>query len=172
MRRDINYNYIFPIITVNEIEYTSICSFIFPDFCDSFSLLVKRLVVDCSSWLVFFLFIYTLQKVQVLEVVYWKQLSNDIVKLNSDGCSKGNPRISVANWVLRDVDGNFFWAFSCYFDVASSVQTEANALQSGVNLPCHRIILKSIFNLTLSFWFGWFKRFCSSVVNSYRDWIS
>ena len=54
------------------------------------------------------------------------------VKLNIDGCSKGNPGVSGGEGILRDSISSMVFAFSGYFGRCTSLQAEAKALFLGL----------------------------------------
>lgn len=60
------------------------------------------------------------------------------VKLNTDGCSLGNPGSSGGGGVLRDYHGGFQVAFSVGFGVMHSLRAELKALIFGVRLALER----------------------------------
>nr|XP_027064499.1 uncharacterized protein LOC113690699 [Coffea arabica] len=53
-------------------------------------------------------------------------------KLNTDGCSLGNPGRSGGGGLLRDCHGGFLFGFSCYFGITTSLHAELRALVYGV----------------------------------------
>ncbi|XP_071939025.1 uncharacterized protein [Coffea arabica] len=70
-------------------------------------------------------------------LVKWVRSFHGSLKLNTDGCSKGNPGLSGGGRVLRD-GGRMVLAFSCSFGLASSMQAEARTLLFGVKLCLQR----------------------------------
>ncbi|XP_071925430.1 uncharacterized protein [Coffea arabica] len=64
--------------------------------------------------------------------VRWKCPLHAVVKLNSDGCSRGNPGRSGRGGLFQDSNGRFLLAFSCYFGEMTSLQAEMRALLHGV----------------------------------------
>ncbi|XP_027060834.1 uncharacterized protein [Coffea arabica] len=68
------------------------------------------------------------------QVVGWKATAAHLLTLNTDGCSKGNPRVSGGRGILRDAAGSLCFAFSAYFGEASSLRAEALALVTGLRL--------------------------------------
>nr|XP_027082134.1 uncharacterized protein LOC113704429 [Coffea arabica] len=71
-------------------------------------------------------------------LVSWVRPSHGGLKLNTDGCSKGNPGESGGGGVLREASGRLILAFLCNFGLASSMQAEARALLFGVRLCLQR----------------------------------
>ena len=71
-------------------------------------------------------------------LVRWSRPSGDLLKLNTDGCSKENPSTSGGGGILRDGGGRLLLAFSCHFGQATSLQAEVRALLYGVKLFAHR----------------------------------
>ena len=55
-------------------------------------------------------------------------------KLNSDGCSRGNPGISGGGCVVRDRDGKLIFGYSCFFGSLTSLHAELRAILFGVRL--------------------------------------
>ena len=64
--------------------------------------------------------------------VRWRCPFQAVVKLNLDGCSRGNPGRSGGGGLFRDSDGRLLLAFSCYFGEMTSLQAEIKALLHGV----------------------------------------
>ena len=60
------------------------------------------------------------------------------LKLNTDGCSKGNPGAFASGGVLRNQKGRFILAFACNFGVCTSLQSEVKALLVGIHLCTDR----------------------------------
>ena len=56
------------------------------------------------------------------------------LKLNTDGCSRGNPGRAGGGGVLRDGEGKLLFTFSTFTGSCSSIQAEARALLFGVQL--------------------------------------
>lgn len=53
------------------------------------------------------------------------------VKVNSDGCSKGNPGHSGSGSILRDANGSLIWAQVSYLGVHSNMVANARAMLQG-----------------------------------------
>ncbi|XP_027103196.1 uncharacterized protein [Coffea arabica] len=65
-------------------------------------------------------------------VVRWETPSTKICKLNTDGCSPGNPGISGGGGVLRDSSGALIFGFSIPLGELISLQAETRSLLYGV----------------------------------------
>ena len=65
-----------------------------------------------------------------------------MVKLNTDGCSRGNPGRSGGGGLFRDYDGRFLLGFSCYFGETTSLHAELKALLFGARLGVSRGLVK------------------------------
>lgn len=63
---------------------------------------------------------------------WWMKPTLGRVKLNTDGCSKGNSRLSDGGSVLRNSDGGFIRAFAVGFGINSNMVAEAQALLVGI----------------------------------------
>ena len=53
-------------------------------------------------------------------------------KLNSDGCTKGNPDLSGRGGLLRDGQGNFIFGYSSFFGILTSLHEELTTVLFGV----------------------------------------
>ncbi|XP_027169370.1 uncharacterized protein LOC113769087 [Coffea eugenioides] len=62
------------------------------------------------------------------------EAANGGFKLNTNGCSRGNPGRAGGGGVLRDDEGKLLLAFSTFFGSCTSIQAEAQTLLFGVNL--------------------------------------
>ena len=67
-------------------------------------------------------------------LVHWQPPGLVMFKLNIDGFSKGNPRLSGGGGILRDCSGKFNFAFAGCFGVGTSLQAKAKALVLGLSL--------------------------------------
>ena len=65
-------------------------------------------------------------------VLHWIRPLRGRVKLNSDGCSKGNLGISGGGSILRDCEGKVIWAQADGFGCQSNMIAETRALLQGV----------------------------------------
>ena len=57
-----------------------------------------------------------------------------VPKLNSDGCSKGNPGDSAGGGFLRDTNGKAIFSYACNFGVLTTLQAEVKAPFKGLQL--------------------------------------
>ena len=61
-----------------------------------------------------------------------------VVKLNSDGCSRGNPGMSGRGGMIQSCARRILLGFSCFFGELTSLQAELKALLYGVRLALDR----------------------------------
>ncbi|XP_060182117.1 uncharacterized protein LOC132611756 [Lycium barbarum] len=66
--------------------------------------------------------------------VYWHKPSPNWIKLNVDGCSKGNPGSAGGGGIIRDHTGKMIKAFVEFYGQCSNNVAEANAIWKGVNI--------------------------------------
>ncbi|XP_060212308.1 uncharacterized protein LOC132639948 [Lycium barbarum] len=66
--------------------------------------------------------------------VYWLKPDFGWVKLNVDGCSKGNPGSSGGGGIIRDHNGSVICAFAEYYGDCSNNLAEAKAMLRGIIL--------------------------------------
>ena len=82
-----------------------------------------------------------------IKLVKWKRPNYNELKLNVDGCSKGNPGSAGGGGVLRDHAGQMIMAFSAYFGFCSKNSAEALALKTGLRWcldhDFHRVAVES-----------------------------
>ena len=82
-----------------------------------------------------------------IQQVGWTYPANDWIKLNVDGCSKGNPGVAGAGGVLRDNMGSWIAGFTRNNGICSSVTAELWAAYIGLQLTWDRgyrkVILES-----------------------------
>lgn len=65
--------------------------------------------------------------------VIWRFYEPNIIKVNCDGISKGNPGYTGGGGIIRDHHGNFIYAFgSCYYDIKTNMWAEARAAFDGI----------------------------------------
>lgn len=105
------------------------------------SVLSKRTVADGSM-----LMKLGLSKVPVVSAtcIITRRLKphEEFVKLNSDGCSKGNSGLRGGGCILRDAEGSIIWAQAEFFSIQNSMIAEAKALLSGLRRCVLKIINK------------------------------
>ncbi|KAM7461730.1 hypothetical protein LguiA_029851 [Lonicera macranthoides] len=65
-------------------------------------------------------------------VTQWVKPHNGRVKLNADGCSKGNPGHAGGGCLLRNDQGRLIWAQADYFGLTSNMVAETRALLMGI----------------------------------------
>ena len=75
-------------------------------------------------------------------------LIQSVVKLNSDGCSRGNLGRSRGGCLFTDCDGRFLLAILCYFGETTSLLAELKALLYSVQLGVSRRLVNLHWNLT------------------------
>ncbi|XP_027152134.1 uncharacterized protein LOC113752202 [Coffea eugenioides] len=89
--------------------------------------------VQCSAptWEGLLLELGSHQRRMIIKPVYWVTPCGGY-KLNSDGCSRGNPGRSGGGGLVRDSRGNFVFGYAEPFGVITSMQAELRALLWGV----------------------------------------
>lgn len=115
-----------------------ICERIVIELQEYFGMQFRETSIPCSSWPRFFEAIARLRMSVNVVPVRWRCLAPAVVKLNADGCSRGNPGRSRGGGLLRDRDGQVILAFSCYFGEMTCLQAEVKALLHGVQLGIAR----------------------------------
>jgi ribonuclease HI len=77
----------------------------------------------------------------------WRYPPIDWVKINVDGCSKGNPGLVGAGGVIRDAMGRWIVGFALNIGICTSVGAELWAITNGLKLAWskgfRKIILES-----------------------------
>nr|XP_027102332.1 uncharacterized protein LOC113723448 [Coffea arabica] len=101
-----------------HIQEDRLCRLVFTDLLELFALFFPSCRAPRSSF----------------KPVRWVRPLPGDFKLNTDGCSKGNPGISGSGGILRDGGGRFCLAFSCHFGKPTSLQAEARAFLVGVEM--------------------------------------
>ncbi|OIS99333.1 putative ribonuclease h protein [Nicotiana attenuata] len=66
--------------------------------------------------------------------VRWYKPDDGWVKLNTDGCSKGNPGNSDGGGILRNSQGACIFAFADYYGTCSNNMAEAKAMLQGIKM--------------------------------------
>ncbi|XP_071913911.1 uncharacterized protein [Coffea arabica] len=79
-----------------------------------------------------------------IRLVHWQSPVFGTLKLNIDGCSKGNPGLSGGRGILRDVLGSFIFAFAGCFGYGTSLQAEAKVLLLGLQLCVQRKMIRQL----------------------------
>ncbi|XP_074559236.1 uncharacterized protein LOC141815220 [Curcuma longa] len=74
------------------------------------------------------------RRVHTVQVVRWMKPAVGSYKLNSDGCSKGNPGLASYGFVIRDHNGQVLKARHGIIGVASNVIAELVAIRKGLEL--------------------------------------
>lgn len=75
-------------------------------------------------------------KRKVCRVGRWRPPPMDILKINSDGSSRGNPGQAGVGGIGRDFDGNVIFMFSIYKGVHSNNVMEALAIKIAIERGC------------------------------------
>ena len=97
------------------------------------SLVVKRRVAD-DAFLRFFSDCVAAPRSTEFIISKWICLPSGRLKLNSDGCSRGNPGESGGGSVLRDDKGRVLWAQADSYGVTKNMVAECRALLQGLKL--------------------------------------
>ncbi|OIS98250.1 hypothetical protein A4A49_62368 [Nicotiana attenuata] len=71
------------------------------------------------------------------QIVYWRKLVSGYVKLNVDGCSKGNPGSARGGGIIRDHHGDLVMAFFDFYGICSNNFAEVKAVLQGIQMCCH-----------------------------------
>nr|XP_027067665.1 uncharacterized protein LOC113693307 [Coffea arabica] len=117
-----------------KIEGVQLCHGVVVDLLELFRVQFPECRVSSLSWVEFYLEVSNWNAARSYMLVKWVRPSHGGLKLNTDGCSKGNSGESGGGGVLREASGRLVLAFSCNFGIASSMQAEAWALLFGVRL--------------------------------------
>nr|XP_027102884.1 uncharacterized protein LOC113724156 [Coffea arabica] len=120
------------------IGWTRVCNLVLSDLLELFGLFLPYRRPFPSDWVRFYAEISGWAPRISYTLVRWSRPSAGALKLNTDGCSKGNPGASGGGGILRDGGGSLILAFSCYFGHATSLQAEVCALLFGVQLCIQR----------------------------------
>ncbi|KAH0748058.1 hypothetical protein KY290_027290 [Solanum tuberosum] len=67
-----------------------------------------------------------------IKFIKWREPLDNYLKLNTDGCSKGNPGEAGGGGILRDHQGNINMAFQTYFGNCSNNMAEGLAILRGL----------------------------------------
>nr|XP_027127799.1 uncharacterized protein LOC113743944 [Coffea arabica] len=112
----------------------AIRGFIFDDIRNLFSLKYPGSSWALPTWQLFYESLGSRRGHVSFRLVKWLRPAMGELKLNTDGCSRGNPGRAGGGGVLRDGEGKFLFAFSTFTGSCSSIQAEARALLFGVQL--------------------------------------
>ncbi|XP_019266683.1 PREDICTED: uncharacterized protein LOC109244105 [Nicotiana attenuata] len=88
----------------------------------------------------------TIEKIQHSihsQAVWWKKPDRGWVKLNVDGCSKGNPGSAGGGGIIRDQLGDMVKAFAEFYGHCSNNMAEAKAVLHGIKL-CNSLGLQNV----------------------------
>ena len=110
-----------------------VCQLIFSEMLQLFRIQFPDCRVPSWSWIQFHLAISTWKPAVSHRLVKWVRPFHGSLKLNTDGCSKGNPGLSGGGGCCV-IGGRMVLAFSRSFGLASSMQAEAHTLLFGVKL--------------------------------------
>lgn len=69
-----------------------------------------------------------------IKMVLWQRPNSDWHKLNTNGCSKGNPGSAGGGGIIRNSDGSFILAYMENYGVCSNNIAEANVILQGVKI--------------------------------------
>ncbi|XP_071933175.1 uncharacterized protein [Coffea arabica] len=113
---------------------TAICGFILDDIRHLFNLKFLGYSWAFPSWPAFYASLVSLRKPDLFRLVKWVRPIPGHLKLNTDGCSRGNLGRAGRGGVLRNSEGRLLFAFSTFLGHCTSIQAEVKALLFGVNL--------------------------------------
>lgn len=104
--------------------------------CDLFSQVPKRSVAWQGDDLVAKLWgiKLTKSKEKKTQKVVWAKPQLGYVKLNTDGCSKGNPGAAGGGGILRDHQGHCLWAFHLSLNPSTNVEAEILSIHRGLQI--------------------------------------
>ncbi|XP_027122034.2 uncharacterized protein [Coffea arabica] len=119
-----------------------VCDRIFLELRECVCLQFREISLPCSSRIGFFEMIGRLRRKVIIREVRWEGPTRTVVKLNVNGCSRGNPGRSGGGGLFRDSEGRFLLGFSCSFGEATSLQAELKALLFGVRLGVSRGLVR------------------------------
>ncbi|XP_027150296.1 uncharacterized protein LOC113750530 [Coffea eugenioides] len=121
-----------------RLGFARLCYLVLSDLLELFGLFLRQRRSFPADWVHFYAEISGWVPRVSYTLVRWSRPSGDALKLNTNGCTKGNPSVSGAGGILRDGGGSLLLAFSCYFGHATSLQAEVRALLFGVQLCVQR----------------------------------
>lgn len=91
----------------------------------------------CSNAIIQYFNFSISEKNSSSQVIRWKRLSINWIKLNVDGASKGNPGDSGSAGIFQNSNCEFLLAIAIYFGHHTSVFAEAKAVHIGVQQAFH-----------------------------------
>ena len=121
-----------------QVGFDRLCNLVMSDLLELFALYFRQRSSFPAAWVHFYVEISRWAPRVSYTLVSGSRPSDDVLKFNTDGCSKGNSGISGGGGILRDGGGRLLLAFSCYLRQASSLQAEVRALLFGVKLCVQR----------------------------------
>lgn len=66
--------------------------------------------------------------------VRWMPPEDGVVKLNTDGAAKGNPRVAGAGGLMRSVVGIWLMGLKMHLGLCSNVEAELKAIRKGLQV--------------------------------------
>nr|XP_027109237.1 uncharacterized protein LOC113729105 [Coffea arabica] len=117
-----------------QVRFDRLCTLVMADLVELFSIYFKQQRSFPAAWVHFYAAISRWVPRMSYSIVRWLRPPSGVLKLNIDGCSKGNPGVSGGGGVIRDSGGKLLLAFACHLGQATSVQAEVRALLFGVKV--------------------------------------
>ncbi|XP_027169553.1 uncharacterized protein LOC113769290 [Coffea eugenioides] len=116
-----------------KVGWTEVADQVFQQLCDLLHCNFPEIACSFVSWDVLHSSLVALKRrVSILPITWSAPRAG--YKLNSDGCAKGNPRVSGGGGVVRDGEGRFIIGYSCFFGLLTSLHAELKAILFGVRL--------------------------------------
>ena len=112
----------------------AICGFILDDVRHLFSLKFPGYSSTSPTWLGFYTSLASFHKPESFRLVKWLRPNPGESKLNTDGCSKGNPGRAGGGGVLCNSEGGILFALPTFFGHYTSIDAEAKALLFGATV--------------------------------------
>ncbi|XP_071922581.1 uncharacterized protein [Coffea arabica] len=92
-----------------------------------------EITFSSGSWEGFYSSLLALRRRMSILLVRWMAPTVGC-KLNSDGCTRGNPGVNGGGGVVRDSEGQVIVGYSCFFGSLTSLHAELKAMAFGVQL--------------------------------------